>query len=223
MTQWNACVEMTTFVNRRSKFERRLTLHGASLAEAAAHPRAFAEGEGLVFIHPYDDDAIIAGQGTLALELIEDVTGLDTLAVPVGGGGLLAGSAIAAQGAGRSIEIFGVEVESYTAMAQELAGSPVDVGGATIAEGIAVRDIGRKPLGIARKFVERVLIVPEQAIENAIALLAEEAKVVAEGAGAAALAALLTYSELFRGRRVGVPICGANIDNRALANVLQRV
>ena len=93
----------------------------------------------------------------------------------------------------------------------------------TIAEGIAVRDIGRKPLEIVRQFVKQVLIVPERAIENAIALLAEEAKVVAEGAGAAALAALLTYSELFRGRRVGVPICGANIDNRALANVLQRV
>jgi threonine dehydratase len=115
-----------------------------------------------------------------------------------------------------------VEVESYSTMAQELAGSPVDVGGATIAEAIAVRDIGRKPLEIVRKFVKRVLIVPEQAM-NAIALLAEEAKVVAEGAGAAGLAALLTYSELFQGRRVGVPICGANIDNRALANVIQRV
>jgi threonine dehydratase len=180
-----------TKVTRTAKWGAEVVLDGASLAEAEAHARAYAEAEGLVFIHPYDDDAIIAGQGTLALELIEDVPGLDTLAVPVGGGGLLAGSAIAAQGGGRSIEIFGVEVESYSAMAQELAGSPVDVGGATIAEGIAVRDIGRKPLEIVRQFVKRVLIVPEQAIENAIALLAEEAKVVAEGAGAAGLAALL--------------------------------
>jgi threonine dehydratase len=212
-----------TKVTRTAKWGAEVVLHGASLAEAEAHARGLAEAEALVFIHPYDDDAIIAGQGTLALELIEDVPGLDTLAVPVGGGGLLAGSAIAAQGAGRLIEIFGVEVESYSAMAQELAGSPVGVGGSTIAEGIAVRDIGRKALEIVRQFVKRVLVVPEQGIENAIALLAEEAKVVAEGAGATGLAALLTYPELFRGRRVGVPICGANIDNRALANVLQRV
>src|ERR1700680_2500966 len=113
------------------------------------------------------------------------------------------------------MEILGVGLKSYSEMAQELAGSPVDVGGATIAEGIAVRDIGRKPLEIVRKFVKRVLIVPEQAIENAIALLAEEAKVVAEGAGAAGLAALLTYSELFQGRRVGGPICGERIPQRA--------
>lgn len=212
-----------TKVTRTSKWGAEVVLHGATLADAAAHARACAENQGLVFIHPYDDDAIIAGQGTLALELIEDVPELDTLAIPVGGGGLLAGSALAAQGAGRKIDVFGVEVESYAAMAQELGGDPVSVGGSTIAEGIAVRDVGRRPIEIARQLVKQVITVPEHVIENAIALLAEEVKIVAEGAGAAGVAALLAHPELFRGRRVGIPICGANIDNRALANVLQRV
>ncbi|WP_157215437.1 threonine ammonia-lyase [Flavisphingomonas formosensis] len=212
-----------TKVTRTAKWGAQVVLHGATLAEAAAHAHERAEKDGLVFIHPYDDDAVIAGQGTLALELIEDVPALDMLAVPVGGGGLVAGSAVAALGAGRAIETVGVEVESYAAMAQELAGQPVDVGGATIAEGIAVRDVGRRPLEILRTLGIRIQTVLEHQIENAIALLAEEAKIVAEGAGAAGVAALLARPELFRGRTVGVPICGANIDNRALANVLQRV
>ena len=114
-------------------------------------------------------------------------------------------------------------MESYAAMAQELASLPVEVGGATVAEGIAVRDVGRRPLEILRKHACQVITVPEQAIENAIALLAEEAKIVAEGAGAAGVAALLAHPELFRGRRLGVPVCGANIDNRTLATVLRRV
>jgi threonine dehydratase len=213
----------STKVTRTARWGAEVVLHGATLAEAAAHAQHLAITEGLVFVHPYDDDAVIAGQGTLALELIENVAGLDTLVVPVGGGGLVAGAALAAQGAGHPIETYGVEVESYAAMAQELAGTPVSVGGATVAEGIAVRDVGRKPLEIVRQLVKQVLTVPERAIESAIALLAEEAKIVAEGAGATAVAALLTYPELFRGRKVGVPVCGANIDNRALANVLQRV
>ncbi|MES2055559.1 MAG: threonine ammonia-lyase [Pseudomonadota bacterium] len=213
----------STKVTRTAQWGAEVVLHGTTLAEAAAHARSLADNQGLTFIHPYDDDAVIAGQGTLALELIEDVPELDTLAVPIGGGGLIAGAALAALGAGRRIDVFGVEVESYAAMAQELAGQPVSVGGTTIAEGIAVRDIGRRPLEIVRKFVSQVITVPEHLIENAIALLAEEAKIVAEGAGATGVAALLAYPDLFRGRRIGVPICGANIDNRALANVLQRV
>lgn len=213
----------TTKVTRTARWNAEVVLHGATLAEAAAHARTLAEEQGLVFIHPYDDEAVIAGQGTLALEFIEDVPDLDALVVPIGGGGLAAGCAIVAHGAGRAIDTFGVEVESYSAMAQELSGAPIEVGGATIAEGIAVRDVGRLPLEILRCHARQVLTVPEHSIENAIALLAEEAKIVAEGAGAAGIAALFTHQELFRGRRVGIPICGANIDNRALANILQRV
>lgn len=213
----------STKVTRTAKWGAEVLLHGQTLAEAAAHALETAARDRLTFIHPYDDEAIIAGQGTLGLELIEDAPQIETMAVPVGGGGLVAGCALAAQGSPHPIEIFGVEVESYSAFAQELAGEPVAVGGATIAEGIAVRDVGRRPLEIFRSLGQRVLTVPEHAIEDAIALLAEEAKIVAEGAGAAGVAALLTHPDLFRGRKVGIPVCGANIDNRALANVLQRV
>jgi threonine dehydratase len=213
----------STKVTRTAKWGAEVVLHGQTLAEAAAHALETAARDGLTFIHPYDDEAIIAGQGTLGLELIEDAPQIEMMAVPVGGGGLVAGCALAAQGSPHPIEIFGVEVESYSAFAQELAGEPVAVGGATIAEGIAVRDVGRRPLEIFRSLGQRVLTVPEHAIEDAIALLAEEAKIVAEGAGAAGVAALLTHPDLFRSRKVGIPVCGANIDNRALANVLQRV
>jgi threonine dehydratase len=213
----------STKVTRTAKWGAEVLLHGQTLAEAAAHALETAARDRLTFIHPYDDEAIIAGQGTLGLELIEDAPQIETMAVPVGGGGLVAGCALAAQGSPHPIEIFGVEVESYSAFAQELAGEPVAVGGATIAEGIAVRDVGRRPLEIFRSLGQRVLTVPEHAIEDAIALLADEAKIVAEGAGAAGVAALLTHPDLFRGRKVGIPVCGANIDNRALANVLQRV
>jgi threonine dehydratase len=217
----------STKVTRTARWGAEVILHGETLAEAAAHAHDCARTHGLIFVHPYDDDAVIAGQGTLGLELIEDVPELDMLTVPIGGGGMIAGCVIAAQGIAqrtkRKIDVIGVEVESYAAMAQELAGEPVEVGGTTIAEGIAVRDVGRKPLEILRHFGNQVLTVSERSIELAIALLAEEAKVVTEGAGATGVAALLQHPERFKGRRVGIAVCGANIDNRVLANVLQRV
>lgn len=211
-----------TKINRTARWGAEIVLHGDGLAEAAAHARELAARDGLVLIHPYDDDAIIAGQGTLAVEVLADCPAVDTMVVPVGGGGLVAGMAIAAETLKPGVTIFGVEVDNYAAMAQQLAGVKVEVGGSTIAEGIAVRDIGVRTMEIAREKVERVLTVSELAIESAIALLAEEAKIVAEGAGAAGVAALMTYPELFAGKTIAVPICGANIDNRALAAVLQR-
>jgi len=212
----------STKITRTAAWGARIVLHGESLADAAAHAHALAEAEHLVFIHPYDDPAVMAGQGTLALELLEDAPNLDVLVVPVGGGGLLAGCAAAALGRRPRIEVIGVEVESYSAMAQRLGGRAVDVGGATIAEGIAVRDIGERPLALLRALGIEVLTVPEYAIEQAVGLLIEEAKTVAEGAGAAALAALLVYPARFAGKRVGIPICGGNIDARILSNVLLR-
>jgi threonine dehydratase len=212
----------TTKVTRTASWGARVVLHGEMLAEAAAHAHHLAETEGLVFIHPFDDPAIIAGQGTLALELLQDFPDLDVLVVPVGGGGLISGSVVAARAMRPGIEVIGVEVESYSAMAQRLAGKPVSVGGSTIAEGMAVRDVGELPLRILRDLGVEVLLVPEAAIEQAVALLAEGAKLVAEGAGAAALAAVLHYPERFAGRRVGLPVCGGNIDARILANTLQR-
>ena len=209
-------------VTRTAGWGARVVLHGESVAEAALHARELARGEGLVFVSPYDDLGIIAGQGTLALELLEDVPDLDALVIPVGGGGLIAGCAVAATALKPGIEVVGVEVAAYAALAQHLAGQPVSVGGSTIAEGIAVRDVGIAPMEIIRAHVGEVLVVPERAIEEAIALLAEGAKVVAEGAGAAGLAALLAFPERFAGKRVGIPICGGNIDARILANVLLR-
>ncbi len=211
-----------TKVTRTASWGARVVLHGETLAESASHAAYLARAEGRVFIHPYDDPAVIAGQGTLALELLEDFPELDTLVIPVGGGGLLAGCATAARALKPGIAVFGVEVEAYAPMAQRLAGQPVSVGGATIAEGIAVRDVGETPLSMIRDFGLEVLVVPELAIEEAIGLLAEGAKLVAEGAGAAGIAALLAYPERFRGRRVGIPVCGGNIDARILSNVLVR-
>jgi threonine dehydratase len=212
----------TTKVMRTASWGARVVLHGEMLAEAAAHAHHLADTEGLVFIHPYDDPGIIAGQGTLALELLQDFPDLDVLVVPVGGGGLISGSVIAARAMKPALEVLGVEVETYSAMAQRLAGKPVSVGGSTIAEGIAVRDVGELPLEILRELGVEVIRVPEAAIEQAVALLAEGAKLVTEGAGAAALAAVLHYPDRFAGRRVGLPICGGNIDARILANTLLR-
>ena len=211
-----------TKVVRTESWGARVVLHGETLAEAAAHAHDLARREGLVFVHPYDDPAVIAGQGTMVLEMMEDAPQIEALVIPIGGGGLCAGVATAMAELRPGMPIFGVEVEGYPAMAQRLAGKPVQVGGPTIAEGIAVRDVGELPLAILRRLGVEVLLVPERAVEQAVALLAEGAKVVAEGAGAAGLAAILAYPERFSGRVVGTTVCGGNIDARALSNVLLR-
>ncbi|MCF3946985.1 threonine ammonia-lyase [Acidiphilium sp. AL] len=212
----------TTKVTRTRAWDAEVVLHGETLAEAAEHAHALAAENGLVFIHPYDDPAVIAGQGTLALEVMEDAPGLDTLIVPTGGGGFVSGCAVAARAKRPELEVLGVEVEAYSGFAQALAGRSVNVGGATIAEGIAVRDIGALPLSILRELGTEILVVPEAAVEQAIALLIEGGKVVAEGAGAAGLAAVLAFPERFAGKRVALPVCGGNIDARILANTLLR-
>ena len=211
-----------TKVTRTASFGANVVLHGETLAEAAAHAETLATERQLVFVHPYDDVGVMAGQGTLALELLHDAPDLDALVIPVGGGGLLAGCLVAASALRPGIAVFGVEVESYAAMAQRLAGRTVSVGGPTIAEGIAVRDIGEMPFEIVRRRVTDVLVVPERAVEEAIGLLAEGVKTVAEGAGAVGIAAMLTFPSRFRGKRVGVAITGGNIDTRILSNVLLR-
>ncbi len=211
-----------TKVVRTRGWGAEVVLHGETLVESGEHAHALAMRDGLVFIHPYDDPAIMAGQGTLALELLEDAPELDVLLIPVGGGGLIAGCAVAACGIRPGIEVIGVEVAAYASLAQTLAGEAVQTGGATIAEGIAVHQVGAQCLPMIRAHVSDVLVVPERVVEDAIALLAEGAKLVAEGAGAVGVAALLVYRERFAGRRVGIPICGGNIDARILANVLLR-
>ncbi len=197
-------------------------LEGDTLAEAAAHAQALAARDSLVFIHPYDDDAVIAGQGTVGLEMMEAVADLDVLVVPIGGGGLIAGIATAAKALRPEVQVLGVESKAWSAMHQRLNGLPVQVGGDTIAEGMAVRDVGERSLAICRRLVDEVLLVEEETIERAIVTLIEIEKTVAEGAGAAGLAALLSYPQLFAGKRVGIPVCGGNIDSRLLSAVLMR-
>jgi len=200
----------------------RVVLDGDTLAEAAAEAHRLADAGKLVFVHPYDDPRIIAGQGTIALEMLQDAPEIDTLVAPVGGGGMIAGCAVAARGLKPDIKVIGVETTSYSAMHQLLAGEPVTAGGDTIAEGIAVRDIGKTPLAIAKALLDQVLTVDEVAIERAIALFLEVEKTVAEGAGAAGLAALLVHPQHFIGRKVGLVLSGGNIDTRLLASVLLR-
>jgi threonine dehydratase len=197
-------------------------LEGDTLAEAARHAHELQAREGLTFIHPYDDPAIIAGQGTVALEMLEQAPALEVLVVPVGGGGLISGMAAAARALKPGIELLGVESKTWCAMYQRLKGLPVEVGGDTIAEGLAVRDVGELPLSMLQAFSTEILLVDEEIIERAIVSLIEIEKTVAEGAGAAGLAALLEYPERFAGRRVGIPVCGGNIDSRLLSAVLLR-
>jgi threonine dehydratase len=199
-----------------------VVMEGDSLAEAATAAHRICDEKNLVFVHPYDDAAIIAGQGTIALEMLEAAPLIDTLVVPVGGGGMIAGMAVAAKHINPTITIVGVETQQYAAMQQRLAGETVSVGGETIAEGIAVRDTGALPLALAKQYVERVVTVSEETIERAIVMLLEIEKTVTEGAGAAGLAALIAHPELFRGKKVGVVLCGGNIDTRLLASILLR-
>jgi threonine dehydratase len=197
-------------------------LEGETLFEAGKHARALAARDNLVFVHPYEDPLIIAGQGTVGVEMLEAVPELDLIVVPVGGGGLVSGIATAARALKPSIRVLGVESANYPSMYQRLKGMPVECGGDTIAEGIAVKDVGASALAIIKSLVEDVLIVAEETIERAVVALIEIEKTVAEGAGAAGLAALLQHRARFAGRRVGIPISGGNIDSRVLASVLMR-
>ena len=199
-----------------------VVLEGDNLFEAGKHARALAARDNLVFVHPYEDELIIAGQGTVGMEMLAAAPQLDVLVVPVGGGGLISGIATAAKALKREIRVFGVETKNYPSMHQRLNNLPVECGGDTIAEGIAVKDVGSIALGIIRKLVEEVLVVPEETIERAVVALMEIEKTVAEGAGAAGLAALLEHPQRFAGQRVGILVSGGNIDSRVLASVLMR-
>lgn len=209
-------------IQQTRQWGARVVLHGQHLAESEVKARELVGAEDLVLVHPYDDEAIIAGQGTVALEMLEDHPGIDCLCVPVGGGGLLAGMAVAAHDIKPDLEIVGVQTRAFPSMHALLAGVPAECGTSTIAEGIAVRNAGRITSAILREHARDILLVDEADIENAISLLISVEKTVAEGAGAAGLAALLAHPERFRGRKVGIVICGGNIDTRLLGIVLQR-
>jgi threonine dehydratase len=200
----------------------RVIQQGATLADSDRIAHEVAGKEGLVFVHPYDDDKIIAGQGTVALEMLDEFPDLDTLVVPVGGGGLISGMAIAAKAAKPSIRVIGVETELYPSMYNVLKGGNAPIGGQTIAEGIAVKNVGAKTVDICGRLLDDIVLVPEVAIERAIALLLSIEKTVVEGAGAAGFAALLEHPQKFVGHKVGLVLCGGNIDPRLLSNVIMR-
>lgn len=209
-------------VERTRGFGAEVVLHGDTLEAAREHAYALARERGLVFVHPYDDAAVIAGQGTVALEMLHDVPELDALVVAVGGGGLIAGMATAARVLRPGIEIIGVQTQRFPAMVNAIKGTHLPQGSSTIAEGIAVGAPGALTEAIIRERVDDLLLVDEGDIEQAVLMLLEIEKTVVEGAGAAGLAALLRHGERFHGRRVGLVLCGGNIDPLLLAGLIQR-
>jgi threonine dehydratase len=195
---------------------------GQTLEEAGAFAREHGTARGMTLIHPYDDPLIIAGQGTIALEMLEAVPGLDTLVVPIGGGGLISGMAIAARSISPDLRIIGVEAELYPSMYNVIKGKHLPMRGDTLAEGIAVKEPGLITREIIRELVDDILLVTEDEIEGAVALLISIEKTVVEGAGAAGLAAVRSAKEVFGGRNVGLVLTGGNIDTRLIASVLTR-
>jgi len=212
----------TIKVEQTRAFGAEVVLEGETLEDANRIAQALQRERGLVFVHPYDDPHVIAGQGTAALEMLGSVSNLDALVVPVGGGGLISGMAIAAHALRPELEVFGVQAARFPSMQQALAGLPIECGDATIAGGIAVKAAGRLTLPIIRSHVREVLLADEEGLESAILLLLEIEKTVAEGAGAAALAAVLAHRPIFAKRRVGIVISGGNIDMLVLAHVIER-
>ena len=199
-----------------------VVLEGDTFDAAYAHARTLEAERGFTFVHPFDDPRIIAGQGTVALEMLEDVPAIDTFVVPIGGGGLISGIATVARAAGRSIEVVGVEAELYPSMYNRINGTDMPCAGDTLAEGIAVKEPGGVTSRMVAELVDDIVLVSERSLEEAVSLLLQIEKTVVEGAGAAGLAALMQHPERFRGRTVGVVLCGGNIDPRLLAYVLLR-
>ncbi|HYQ06903.1 MAG TPA: threonine ammonia-lyase [Xanthobacteraceae bacterium] len=199
-----------------------VVLSGETLLEAQLQAEALATKRNLVWVHPYDDSHIIAGQGTIALEMLEEVPDLDVLIVPIGGGGLIAGNAIAARAIRPTIEIIGVECSLYPSMWNAVRGENRACGGATLAEGIAVTRAGKLTLPVVRELVREIILVDEPLIERGVNVFLTLQKAMAEGAGAAGLAAMLAKPEQFAGRKVGLILCGGNIDPRILASIMVR-
>jgi len=199
-----------------------VVLEGETFDAAYAHARRLEQERGLTFVHPFDDVRVIAGQGTVAIEMLEDVPSIDTFVTPIGGGGLISGMATVARAADRPIEVIGVEAELYPSMYNRIHGTDMPCAGDTLAEGIAVKEPGVITADMVRVLVNDIVLVSERKLEEAVSLLLQIEKTVVEGAGAAGRAALLAYPERFKGKTVGVILCGGNIDTRLLANVLLR-
>jgi threonine dehydratase len=200
----------------------KVMLEGETYDEAYAYARSMERQLGLTYVHAFDDPRVVAGQGTVALEMLEDVPELEVLAIPVGGGGLATGMGTAARGLNPDIQLIGVEAQLYPSMYNRLKGTDLPCGGDTLAEGIAVKEPGTYTAAALAELLDDIVLVPEGALERAVSLLLQIEKTVVEGAGAAGLAAVTQFPELFAGKKVGVVLCGGNIDTRLLANVLLR-
>ncbi|WP_174275050.1 threonine ammonia-lyase [Sphingomonas bacterium] len=212
----------TVKVSQTESHGARIILHGEQVDDALAHAREIADEQALTIVHPFDDVDVIAGQGTVAIEMLEDVPAIDTFVVPIGGGGLISGCGTVAKAHAPPIEVIGVEAELYPSMYNRINGTALPCHGDTLAEGIAVKEPGSITSEIIASVVDDILLVSERSLEQAVALLLQIEKTVVEGAGAAGLAAMLAYPEKFAGKTVGVVLCGGNIDTRLLANVLLR-
>jgi threonine dehydratase len=199
-----------------------VVLHGDSVAEAQARCEQIQAQRSLVLVHPYDDYRVVAGQGTIALEMLEDVLDLGVLVFPIGGGGLIAGNAIAGRAKNPAIEIIGAEAALYPSIWNALRGENRPLGGPTLAEGIAVKNVGKLTLPIIRELVADIILVDEAELERAVNAFLTLQKTMAEGAGAAGLAAMLAKPDAFKGKKVGLVLCGGNIDPRVLASIMVR-
>jgi threonine dehydratase len=212
----------TIKVSQTESHGAEVILHGAMFDDAYAEALRLSEERGLTFVHPFDDLEVMAGQGTVALELLADAPDVDILLVPIGGGGLISGIGVAAKALKPGITLIGVQAELYPSMYAKFARQTLPCAGDTLAEGIAVKAPGMLTSGLVNQLVDDILLVSERQIESAVSMLVEAEKVVAEGAGATGLAALLAYPERFAGRKVGLVLSGGNIDTHLLANVLLR-
>jgi threonine dehydratase len=199
-----------------------VVLDGDTVADAQARCERIQAERGMTMVHPYDDPLIMAGQGTIALEMLEDTPDLDCIVIPVGGGGLISGNAIAARAKRPSIEIIGAEAALYPAVWNALKGEHRDIGGPTLAEGIAVKNVGKLTLPVIRELVADIVLVDEAHLERAVNAYLTLQKTMAEGAGAAGLAALLAQPGRFKRKKVGLILCGGNIDPRILASIMVR-
>ncbi|MDG2284812.1 MAG: threonine ammonia-lyase, partial [Alphaproteobacteria bacterium] len=211
-----------TKVERTRRRGAHIVLHGRNLSDCGERARELIEEHGYVLIHPYDDPAIIAGQETIGLELLADLPDLDAVIVPIGGGGVMAGVALAVKALKPEIRVFGVEAALYPSMHEAVNGLPPSSGGETIAEGIAVKAPGEMTRRVISELVEDIILVTESELESAIHRLAEEQKLEVEGAGAAGVAALEHLADRLAGKTVATVVCGGNIDSRMFASVLMR-
>ncbi len=211
-----------TKIRRTQNFGGNVIIKGQDLNESYQHVQDLILNNGFIEVHPYNDLNVISGQGTISYEMITDCNEIDVLLVPVGGGGLIAGCSIAAKYMKKDIEVIGVESDLYPSLSNKMFNKKSKCKGSTLAEGIAVAEIGDIPFSILKDFVDDVLTVSDKSIERAIAMLAEHEKIVVEGAGATGLAALLQHGTKFKNKKVGIVICGGNIDSKVLSSILMR-